>query len=86
MKSNVIGVNATSLVLATSKEGARSGFLRLSDVRHILKKKFIGNQILPRGYETNQSRPVFNDFIKMPPHAENNPWQDTTVRLPPYAI
>jgi hypothetical protein len=78
-----IGVNVTSLLLATSKEGARSGFLRLADVRHILKKNtFIENQILPRDYETNQNRPVFKDFITMPPHAENNPWQDTTVRIP----
>jgi hypothetical protein len=41
---------------------------------------------MPRDYKTNQSRPVFNDCITMPPHAENNPLQDTAVRIPPYAV
>jgi hypothetical protein len=84
--SQCIDVNATSFLLATSKKGARSGFLRLADLRNILKNAFIGNQILPRDYETNHNRPVVNYFIKMPPHAENIPWQDTTERIPPYAL
>jgi hypothetical protein len=25
-------------------------------------------------------------FITMSPHAENIPWQDTAVRIPPYAV
>jgi len=35
-----IDVNTTSFLLATSKEGARSGFLRLADMRHVLKNVY----------------------------------------------
>jgi hypothetical protein len=87
-KSNVLALILRRFKLASSKEGARSSFHRLADMRHIFFKKntFIGNQILSRDYETNQNCLVFSDFITMPPHAENITCEDTTERIPPYAV